>query len=197
MQEQYDIIPIKLTQGKFALIDANDYQEVRKYNWWVSKNGPRGTVLYARAYASKFKKTSGGRTRVRSIPMHRFIVGLDYDDKRFVDHRNGNTLDNRRSNLRICSHRENTLNRRRVNLKTGYKGVSRRKDGWRADISIMDGSINLGVFDSPLRAAIAYDVAAIKHHGEFALTNKMLGLLDSDNEIKIEIKGFQPKTLAA
>ena len=100
--------------------------------------------------------------------MHRQILGCQADQQ--IDHRNHNTLDNRRSNLRLATPSQNAINRRKAK---GYKGVSRVRDKWRATI----GSVrkkerrHLGYFPSAERAAKAYDAAAIEMYGEFALLN--------------------------
>ena len=140
--------------GKFALVDDADYEVLSKYLWRLSNGYPT--------------------TSIRSTRMHRFLMnppaGL------VVDHINGDRLDNRRSNLRVCTHRDNLRNRvtRRDN-ESGFKGVSRVRPGgrWKARIRIDERCLHLGVFDTPLEAARCYNEAAQLHYGEFANLNHL------------------------
>jgi hypothetical protein len=163
---------IQLTRGLVAIVDDDDFERISAVKWYAS---PHGGVFYA-----KRKASVDGDMRV-TIPMHRVIMAAPPGTH--VDHVNGDTLDNRRANLRICSARENHQNRRRCPLKPGasmYKGVSwhRRDARWRARIrsgeTLPDGrarDILLGYFATELEAAIAYDAAARKHFGPFAACN--------------------------
>ena len=104
--------------------------------------------------------------------MHRFILGARKGE--IVDHRNGDGLDNRRDNLRLCVGKENQGNRRlSKNNKSGYKGVclDNRRGQWVATIYKNRKPIYLGSFNSAIDAANAYDNAAIGYFGDFALTN--------------------------
>lgn len=146
---------ITLTRGMFAIVDDADFDTLQKYNWQMHKHG----------YATR-KKGLG------HISMHREIMnppsGFD------VDHINGNKLDNRRANLRICSRHENTFNQGlRSNNNSGYKGVSWRKQErkWIAQIQANGKRKTIGYFDSAIEAARAYDNAAIEAYGEYARLN--------------------------
>jgi hypothetical protein len=102
--------------------------------------------------------------------MHRLL--LNPPEGVEVDHINGNTLDNRRANLRICTHAENSRNRRgRSNSKSGVKGVTPYPGGWRATINVNGKNVHLGCFTNIDDAAEAYDEAATRYYGEFARTN--------------------------
>ena len=91
-----------------------------------------------------------------------------------IDHANRDRLDNRRANLRVCSHGQNMQNRRPL-AAHGYKGVCHRKDGcWQAAFRPNGRQVHLGRFDNPVDAALAYDVAAIAEYGEFAWTNYLV-----------------------
>lgn len=109
--------------------------------------------------------------------MHRLI--LDVPKGAEVDHINGNGLDNRRRNLRICTRSENQWNRRLApNNTSGFKGVYRFQGKWRAQIQSFGKKIHIGLYETRIEAARAYDEVAIKCHGDFAATNKRLGLLN-------------------
>jgi hypothetical protein len=104
--------------------------------------------------------------------MHRVIMGLSKGDGLEVDHINtGETLDNRRDNLRIANDSEQQSNQRKSRANTsGYKGVGFHKQSgkWRAYIGVNYKLIHLGVFLTPEEAHAAYCEAAIKYHGAFA-----------------------------
>jgi hypothetical protein len=110
----------------------------------------------------------------RTLYMHREILGIT-DSKVKVYHYNGDGLDNRRDNLRFCSTSQNNMNstKRRDGPSSRYKGVCwhRRYKKFQADIKLRGRSKYLGMFVSELDAALAYDVAAREHFGEFACTN--------------------------
>ena len=116
-----------------------------------------------------------------TILIHRLIMRAPKN--KWVDHENGNALDNRRKNLRLCDPIKNSRNKSRVNAASGFKGVhvdirsDRKCVRWLAVIRVNDKLIHLGRHRTPEEAAAAYDRAAIGHFGEFAKTNKMLGLL--------------------
>jgi hypothetical protein len=156
---------IQLTQGQFALVDDEDYErlsKVRWHAWWTHHT----QSFYARRNSPR---VNGKR---HLILMHREIMGEP--DGVVVDHVNHNTLDNRRENLRACSHSENNHNqRKRCDNSSGFKGVSwnKRQKKWRAYIKINGKQQHLGYYTSEIEAAAAYDAAAAELHGDFALTN--------------------------
>lgn len=110
--------------------------------------------------------------------MHREVMLAAAHER--VDHINHDTLNQQRSNLRICTTGQNGANRQiQVNNTSGYKGVDwhKRHGKWRTQVQVNGKSVHIGVYNSPVDAALAYDRAAIEYNGEFALTNKMMGLL--------------------
>ena len=169
MRMNMNFTTIELTKGKFALIDAEDFPLVSQHTWHAVRR--RNTF-----YAITDVRKEGKRTDLR---MHRLILGLT-DPEICTDHINHNGLDNRRTNLRICTNAENQHNAiLHTGNKSGYKGVSffgaTRK--WRARIMVYDRRKTIGYYDSPEDAARAYDATALEYFGEFAATNEMLGLL--------------------
>jgi hypothetical protein len=110
--------------------------------------------------------------------MHRLLMGLTHGDTRCIDHINGNVLDNRKENIRICTKQQNACNKRNKALpRSGFRGVRKSGKRWQAVLSIKGKTKVIGNYTSILEAARAYDNAAIKYFGEFACTNAMMGLL--------------------
>ncbi len=106
--------------------------------------------------------------------LHRLIVNAKHGEE--VDHRNGNKLDNRKSELRVCSHSGNMTNQPKYkgDFKSKYKGVSiANSETWRARITVNKVTILIGCFPTEQEAAYAYDVAAKKYHGDFANLNNV------------------------
>lgn len=154
-----DFRTIPLTRGLEAIVDAADYEALSAIKWHA--HGCRG-VFYA---------ANGGGGQGRTF-MHRLLcdapVGLQ------VDHINGNPLDNRRSNLRLCVDRQNRWNRgARATSASGIKGVMlcRRTGRWAAVITAYRKRHYLGSYVDQAEAARAYDAAALRLHGEFARLN--------------------------
>jgi hypothetical protein len=106
----------------------------------------------------------------RNVLLHRFLTAASSGE--CVDHANGDKLDNRRKNLRLCDYRENNRNSRPKGA-SGFKGVNQTKWGkWEARIRTDKERLHLGYFDTAEQAATAYDAAAIIHHGTFARLNR-------------------------
>ena len=108
--------------------------------------------------------------------MHRKILGLKKGDGKIVDHINGNSLDNRKANLRICTQSQNMINRiKQKNNKSGYIGVCLYKGNsinkWRASIMQNKKQISIGYFDNKIDAAKARDTKALELYGEYATLN--------------------------
>ncbi len=158
---------IKLTQGKYALVDDSDYEELSKYKWHARYN-----ICTDSFYAMRTSPRRKGKHY--GIYMHRQILGLERGGKRQGDHRNHNTLDNRQINLRICTSQQNHRNRKpRSDTTSKYKGIywNKRDKKWLASITINGEPKYLGCFEQEEKAALAYDDAAKKHFGKFACLN--------------------------
>lgn len=145
--------------GHEVLIDDGDAHVLSSATWRVQVVGSRKYVY------------SGRRTL-----LHRLLLGLDGEPREHgvVDHINGNGLDNRRENIRVCRHSENLWNHGRNRHNTsGYKGVYRDKarSQWVAEISFDGKRIHLGRYATAEDAAAAYDRAAVERHGVFANHN--------------------------
>lgn len=147
---------IPLTKNGFAVVDTEDFEELAKFNWWLSRNG----------YAVR-KEWFQGRSRY--VFMHRSVLRIKSGH---ADHINTIRFDNRTSNLREATRTQNIRNRRKlVEASSKFKGVTWNKQQklWRATISGY-----LGDFESEIEAALCYDKAAKFLHAEFARTNEML-----------------------
>lgn len=155
---------IPLTQGKFSIIDDEDYNELNKYKWFAQNTGNSW-----RAGRNTARDKNGKQKR---IFMSRFIMNCPKGLQ--VDHLNHNTLDNRRLNLRVCTLQENHWNEKKrryckSQYKGIYKGAGRKK--WQAAIKINGKRIILGYFYDEIEAAMAYDRNAEELFGEFACIN--------------------------
>ena len=159
---------IPLSQGMVALVDDEDFEWLNKFNWYACK-------CRGKFYARRKTQTSraGGRKRKSTtFYMHREIIKTALD----IDHWDGNGLNNQRQNLRPCTESQNQMNRRNNgNSTSGYKGVSwhTRTGKRRATIRIGVKQAELGFYQSKEEAAIAYNEAAARYFGEFALANKL------------------------
>jgi len=157
---------IPLTKGKSAIVDFEDYEYLRLWKW----------RSHGKGYASRANnfKDENEIWRSRSLLMHRVIMKAS--GNAFVDHIDNDTLNNRKANLRFCSGSENAMNRGKLGSNTsGYKGVVWHKKAgkWRGKIGIRGKSIHLGLFETAIEAAKAYNTAAMKFHGPFAKLNKI------------------------
>lgn len=144
-------VAIPLPRGKYALVDEDDADRVMQYNWSLTSYG----------YAYNSHKIGF---------MHRFIMNTPSD--MVVDHINHDPLDNRKANLRNCTHQQNILN---SNPKRGgtsvYRGVHRHRESWVAHIHLNDTTYHLGTFKEEVEAARAYDKASKELHKQFGRLN--------------------------
>ena len=160
---------IPLTQGKVALVDNEDYDWLNQYKWYADYRKGIGSFYAVRQSLQK----SGKR---HQISMAREILGLKYKDLRQADHINHVTLDNRRSELRICTRSQNQMNRKLVlKISSKFKGVSWHKltKKWMAYITKDKKRKYLGLFTLEQDAALAYNEIAKKYFGNFAYLNNI------------------------
>ena len=151
---EYKLIP--LTRGAFAKVDNEDFDKLKVINWYITHYG------YAKNDNHSY--------------IHRLI--LNCPDDKYVDHINHDKLDNRKSNLRICTRRENNINRKPLSILTKtslYKGVcwDKSRNKWRANVGYNGKKIHLGRFENELESAKAYDDKAKELFGEYAYLNFM------------------------
>lgn len=159
-----DICKIEINSSEhgqyFAIVDKDDYALIKKYNWSLDRD------KYVLTYS-----TIGKHKRMK---LHRYLTNCP--DNMVVDHINHQPLDNRRSNLRICTQKENVRNQRKYpeGRTSKYKGVhwNKAKNKWHAQIKIRPKTIYLGLYNHEDDAAEAYNAAATKYFGEFACLNE-------------------------
>lgn len=152
---------IALNKGEVAIVDDGDFDWLNQWKWHIHRETRWGR------YAVRTDSRSG-----KVVIMHRLI--MDAPKGMQVDHINGDGLDNRRENMRLCTNSQNTKNKRLSKSSTsGYKGVSWfSKLGKYASRIRVDGElIRLGYFHDPIEAAKVYDEAAKRYFGEFARLN--------------------------
>ena len=149
---------IKLTKGRFTLVDDQDHEKFSKVKWCVS-NGYTARGV-------------GGRKNRKTLLLHKEIMGTPKGMD--TDHINGDKLDNRRENLRVATRSQNMANLPNpINNKSGYKGVIwyKRDSNWRAFIKVNYKQVHLGYFKDKVEAAKAYNLAALEKYGEYAFLN--------------------------
>jgi len=161
----YPFRKIPLTQGKFAIVDPEDYPHLARYKWFLAK-------CPTSSYAARWQYLPNCQKRER-IWMHHQIISLP---KGLVcDHINRNGIDNRKANLRPATVSQNLCNRpkRKTKTRSKYKGLEwdKLQRKWKARIQFNNRQIYLGSFASETDAAKAYDQAAHELHGRFAAPN--------------------------
>lgn len=153
---------IPLTQGKFAIVDEEDFEYLNQWKWFYYKHKNTAT-----GYAARNRRTdSAHRTH---FTMHRQILGDK--EKHEIDHIDGNGLNNSRKNLRHCTRSQNQHNRNKYkNNTSGYKGVSFDKQSGKYCVNIQINKVQkkIGRYKTAEEAHEAYQKAALELHGEFA-----------------------------
>jgi hypothetical protein len=147
-------IPLSNSELK-AIVDDDEYERVSSHKWWINGSG------YASSWIDK-----------KDCFMHRFIMGAKKGQE--IDHLNSSKLDNRKENLRFCTHLQNVLRIGvRKNSTTGFVGVSYDKTNknFRAYVRVQGCQLFLGKYKTAKEAAVAYNKGAEKHFGEHAYQN--------------------------
>ena len=154
---------IPLSQNKMVIVDSDDAARVKAFDWYAHES--RGKFYAAR-------QTRVDLNKQKRVFLHKWLI--DAPDDMLVDHINGDSLDCRRSNLRLCTQAQNVRNVPLYkNSTSGYKGVSQvvSTGRWMAYVNFDGERHNLGHYTTPKEAARAYDAKARELHGEFARLN--------------------------
>jgi hypothetical protein len=149
---------IYTSRGDAILVDAADHEWLSQWHWCIGTHG----------YALRSERLPDGR--YTHVLMHRALLGLGAGDPVVSDHRNGRKLDNRRSNLRLATPRQNNVNRTPTPGKSGVEGVYWRGHSWQAKIQCNGRHRHLGMFPTKEAAGEFRQLAAEMVHGEFRRT---------------------------
>lgn len=156
---------IHTSKGEIIFIDKEDYDYFSQWKWSVNSDG----LVYRCTIKSKKSIT---------VYLHREIMRARVDEE--VDHINHNKLDNRKENLRLCIHQQNSFNKtkpKRVKpTSSKYKGVYSVRNKWRAIITLNNKKRHLGYFNTEEEAALAYNIKAKELFGEFACLNEVYNI---------------------
>jgi len=171
---------IPLTKGKFAIVDAEDYERVAKHKWCVSGSGNH---LYA--------CRNDGHT---VILLHRVLMNAPAG--MVVDHIDGNRMNNRRNNLRVCTHRQNLHNSLPHGRTSRFKGVwwDKRRRLWDTRVRCNGVTTHIGLFRDEVEAARAYDRKAYELFGEYAYLNFPHEIRGADSDTFVSRVSNRPRS---
>lgn len=158
---------IQLTRGKCATVDEEEYDRLMQHNWhahWANENKRWDACRTVWVYAIQTR-----RYQAVTVSMAEALIGKRPGYQ--VDHKNRNTLDNRRGNLRHATATQNAQNRRRHNA-LDCKGVTQKRNRFQARIMVNGEARFLGSYKTVGEAAKAYNDAAARYFGPFASFNK-------------------------
>lgn len=154
---------IQLTRGRIALVDDEDFDRLNIRKWYPS-------VKHHKKSPNEYYAVC--RINGKQSLMHRVILNAPQGLQ--VDHIDGDGLNNQKANLRLVTQSQNGCNRDKARKnKTGYKGVFPSGNGFRARIGLDYKKVDVGSFNTAREAAIAYNNAALRIHGEYAYLNKI------------------------
>lgn len=152
---------IKLTQNQVTVVDDNDFKYLSQFEWYAYKHKS------GNFYAVRNVKINGKTTMIR---MSRVILNASKNIE--VDHHSGDTLDNRKTNLRKVTHHQNCMNQsKHRDSSSPFKGIRKNNNKWQAKICFKGVNICLGSYKDPVEAALAYDIKAVELFGRFAKLN--------------------------
>lgn len=160
MNTDYDALPLHNADGDvvgWTLLDTDDADALRDCRLCKLLGNPN---TYVAVSGKGFKGA-----------LHRIIMGLANGDKRTVDHINGDPMDNRRANLRVCTRSQNAMNKILRDATTGLMGVKSLRGAYRATARMSDGSLAVKTFNNPHAAALWRDAMILEEHGEYGRLN--------------------------
>lgn len=159
LQTHTELFCIKNKIGVWVKIDNEDIEKVCNFSWHIDKRTEKYSIVVC-------------HNNNKSLLLHRLVIGAKPGQT--IDHINGNPLDNRKSNLRFCTHAQNMQNRVSL-IGQKYKGIyfCKTRNNWVAQISINNKTKNIGRFETDKQAALAYNEYAKKYHGKFAKLNEV------------------------
>lgn len=152
---------LPLKNGKFIIVDDEDFERISKYTWSLRGNEDNFTI-------QRTTTTIAGTT---NISLANEVMQTPF---KLYDHKDKNPLNNQKNNIRHCTWSENMCNRNKFdNCTSDYKGVrySKKSRKWEARITKDGKTKQIGTFVNEVDAAKAYDQEALKLHGEFASLN--------------------------
>ncbi len=153
---------LPLPHGLFAIVDDEDFERCSQFRWYLNSHG----------YVMREIRRSGARTIQY---LSRFVMNAPVGV--LVDHKEGDLLDNRKSQLRFCTKSQNMCNRgKNKNNTSGHKGVTwdKSRSKWRAQIEVNGKGISLGYFTDVTSASASYAEASLRYHGEFSRTKTLV-----------------------
>lgn len=163
-ERKYKVIELNGSAGLTTTIDEEDWEKIKDYKWY-SKLIPR--------YRGKYHAMAGATNeygRPTTVSLHRII--MDAPKGKQVDHINGDSLDNRKENLRICTPSQNRANQRAPSRnKHGYMGVAKIGPSYYGRVTCRGKTHNMGPYETAKEAARAYDRKKLEKFGAFAKTN--------------------------
>lgn len=158
--------------GRQVFIDDEDLPLIAQYRWKVYQDSRDERKLHHQ-YATTYVRNSDGT--FTGLLMHRLIMHAG--PQQMIDHKDGNGLNNQKSNIRFCTHSQNMRNmRNRIHTKSGFKGVAYQPKGrrpWIARIWYRKKKMYLGAYSTPQEAARKYNEYALKYFGEYAHLNRV------------------------